>query len=261
LAIAYVDARAVMRRLDAVFEIGNWQTTYREIPEGVVCKLRVRIEGEWCEHEDVGSFSDQPDGGDRLKSAFSDSLKRVAVHLGVARYLYDLPKYWVDFDPVKKQIVRPPQLPAWALPNPPAAKAAPAVARTQAAQPTAAPASPAGAVMGKAAGLLGAVIANPFDSVGGVSCPAHPTSAPDPETAAERAAIEAEGDDPAVTDKNAFARLLDATATGWPEARSWMNAHLPGAAYLPGTRYFDVPPDHRRSLVAELRQKPGGQAC
>lgn len=116
LAIAYVDARAVMDRLDQVLGVGGWHTAYREIPDGVVCRLRARVGGGWVEHEDVGSFSDQPDGGDRLKAAFSDSLKRAAVHLGVGRYLYRLPHQWVDYDPGKKQFASPPRLPEWATP-------------------------------------------------------------------------------------------------------------------------------------------------
>lgn len=117
LAIGYIDARCVMDRLDNVLGVGNWQTSYREFGAGVVCTLRVRVCGEWSEHEDAGSFSDQPDKGDQLKAALSDSLKRAAVHLGVGRYLYALPSQWVDYDPQKKSFVRKPELPAWARPR------------------------------------------------------------------------------------------------------------------------------------------------
>jgi hypothetical protein len=37
-----------------------------------------------CQRTDVGSRSEQPDGGDRLKAAFSDALKRAAVKFGIA---------------------------------------------------------------------------------------------------------------------------------------------------------------------------------
>jgi hypothetical protein len=47
--------------------------------------------------------SEQPDGGDRLKAAFSDALKRAAVKYGVGRYLYRLPSQWVDYDPQRRQ--------------------------------------------------------------------------------------------------------------------------------------------------------------
>lgn len=128
LAIAYVDARAIMDRLDRVLGVGNWGTTYRELPDGVVCRLRARArsEDEWFEHEDVGGFSDQPDKGDRLKAAFSDALKRVAVHLGIGRYLYRLPSQWVDYDPQRRQFIRTPTLPDFARPKAPAAKPQPA---------------------------------------------------------------------------------------------------------------------------------------
>jgi hypothetical protein len=62
----------------------------------VVCRLRWRIGGEWLTKVDVGSPSEQPDGGDRLKAAFSDALQREAVKYGVVRYLYRLPSQWVD---------------------------------------------------------------------------------------------------------------------------------------------------------------------
>jgi len=117
LVITYVDARAVMDRLDQVFGVDGWQDAYVNLATGSVqCTLRVRINGSWIEKSDVGSQSDQPDDGDKLKAAFSDALKRCAVKLGIGRYLYSLPKQWVDYDPEKKQLATTPRLPAWALP-------------------------------------------------------------------------------------------------------------------------------------------------
>ncbi len=118
LAICYVDARVVMDRLDEVLGLGCWQTHYREMSKGVVCTLRVRIGTEWFEHEDVGNFSEQPDEGDQFKAAFSDSLKRAAVHIGIGRYLYRLPHQWVAYDDDKRRLVETPKLPDWALPDP-----------------------------------------------------------------------------------------------------------------------------------------------
>ena len=117
LAVAYIDARDVMDRLDDVFGVGGWQDTYSPMGDGVLCALAVRIDGEWVEKQDVGSPSEQPDAGDRAKAAVSDALKRAAVKFGVGRYLYSLPTLWADYDPAKKQLAAPPQLPAWALPG------------------------------------------------------------------------------------------------------------------------------------------------
>lgn len=117
LAAAYLDARAVMQRLDCVFGVGGWKDAYQPQSGGsVVCTLSVKVDGEWVEKTDVGSPSEQPDDGDKLKAAFSDALKRAAIKLGVGRYLYRLPRQWVDYDASTRQFVRPPQLPAWALP-------------------------------------------------------------------------------------------------------------------------------------------------
>jgi len=121
MAVAYIDARDVQQRLDDVVGVMGWSDTYIVRDSGaVICRLSLRIEGEWVAKEDVGSLSDQPDAGDQLKAAFSDALKRAAVKFGIGRYLYSLPKQWVDFDPQKKRFVREPSLPAWAIPQAPA---------------------------------------------------------------------------------------------------------------------------------------------
>lgn len=117
LALAYVDARVIQDRLDEVLGVEGWQDEYQLLPDGsVVCKLTLKLGDQWITKMDVGSPSEQPDSGDRLKAAFSDALKRAAVKFGVGRYLYRLPSQWADYDPVKKQFARPPQLPAFALP-------------------------------------------------------------------------------------------------------------------------------------------------
>lgn len=117
-AIAYLDARHVMDRLDHVVGGGNWQDEYKVLDDGsVVCTLAVRVDGEWISKTDVGSLSAQPDAGDRLKAAFSDALKRAAVKWGIGRYLYRLQAQWVDYDPVKKQFTQKPSLPFWAVPE------------------------------------------------------------------------------------------------------------------------------------------------
>jgi hypothetical protein len=135
LAIAYIDVRLVEDRLDHIIGGENWQDSYEVLNDGsVVCRLAVRFPGqpEWVTKTDVGTPSEQPDGGDRLKAAFSDAMKRAAIKFGIGRYLYRLPAQWVDYDPAKKQIIRPPQLPAFALPR--AYQGTPAAAKPQPSQ-------------------------------------------------------------------------------------------------------------------------------
>ena len=61
----------------------------------------------------------------RTKAAFSDGLKRVAIHVRAARYLYRLPAQWLGYDGKAKRFTSKPQLPPWALPS---ARPAPASA-------------------------------------------------------------------------------------------------------------------------------------
>lgn len=118
LAIAYIDARVVCDRLDSIIGPENWSDHYQVLADGsTVCTLTVFLNGAAIRKEDVGSLSEQPDAGDRIKSAFSDALKRTAVKFGIGRYLYRLPNQWVDYDPVKKFIPTPPVLPNWAMPK------------------------------------------------------------------------------------------------------------------------------------------------
>lgn len=118
LAVAFVDARLIQDRLDEVVGVENWQDVYEFLPDGsVVCRLRLKLGGKWITKTDVGSPSEQPDAGDRVKAAVSDALKRAAVKFGVSRYLYRLPAQWCDYDPVKKNFARLPQLPNWAMPK------------------------------------------------------------------------------------------------------------------------------------------------
>jgi hypothetical protein len=117
LALFYVDARSIMQRLDDVVGVANWSDAYHVIGDGssVVCQLSIRIGDEWIRKEDVGSPSEQPDEGDRMKAAFSDALKRAAVKWGIGRYLYRLPGVWCDYDPGKKRFVTTPLVPGSAV--------------------------------------------------------------------------------------------------------------------------------------------------
>ncbi len=101
LVVPYVDARAVLDRLDEVVGTHGWQDSYEVLyaHEGnfaVKCRLTVMD----VTKEDVGE-------GDSLKAAFSDALKRAAVKFGIGRFLYRLDKQWVNHDPETGRFERP----------------------------------------------------------------------------------------------------------------------------------------------------------
>lgn len=110
LAVAYIDARDVMERLDSTVG-GDWEFRWEPVDADV--KGRLTIYG--VSREDVGEQGDGSFGATR-KAAVSDALKRCGVQFGIGRYLYDLPAVWVDYDERKKAIVNPPDLPQWAVP-------------------------------------------------------------------------------------------------------------------------------------------------
>ena len=111
LAVAYIDARDVMRRLDDVAS-GDWGFEWE--PVGAAVKGSLTVCG--VTRCDVGEQGDGP-MGKTIKAAVSDALKRCAVHFGVGRYLYYLEGSWVAYDPTRKALQEIPQLPKWALPG------------------------------------------------------------------------------------------------------------------------------------------------
>lgn len=100
MALAYIDARDVMERLDAVVGPGRWQRRHPHVNGTTTCEIDL-----WL--ADMGGWVTKTDGaGDTAveaeKGSLSDSFKRAAVNWGVGRYLYDLPSPWVEIDQFKK---------------------------------------------------------------------------------------------------------------------------------------------------------------
>jgi hypothetical protein len=91
MALAYIDARDVMERLDAVCGPGNWQDRYEFSGSRTICYLSIKIDGEWVTKADgAGDTAVEAE-----KGAISDAFKRAAVKWGIGRYLYALDAPWV----------------------------------------------------------------------------------------------------------------------------------------------------------------------
>lgn len=88
---AYIDARDVQDRFDAVLGPDCWQDSYTPLPDGsMICDLAVRVEnGEWLHKQGIGYPNDENDD-EPFKGAESDALKRAAVKWRCGRYLYSL---------------------------------------------------------------------------------------------------------------------------------------------------------------------------
>lgn len=107
LALAYLTARHVMERLDAVCGPENWQDRYEFHGTRTVCYLSIRIHAgdptkvsEWVTKADGAGDSDV----EAEKGAISDALKRAAVKWGIGRYLYDLGNIWVDLEQAGRSV-------------------------------------------------------------------------------------------------------------------------------------------------------------
>ena len=113
IALAYIDARDVMERLDEVCGPENWQCRY---PFAGCCEIGIKIDGEWVWKSNGAGVTDY----EAEKGQFSDAFKRAAVLWGIGQYLYGLPNEWVDIRQKGKSYVinGKPTLPDWALPNP-----------------------------------------------------------------------------------------------------------------------------------------------
>lgn len=105
MALAYIDARDVMQRLDEVCGPPNWQTRHDPGEGRVICHLGIRAAeagdfGDWVWKSDGAGDSDI----EGAKGAISDALKRAAVSWGVGRYLYRCESPWVELDQYKRMV-------------------------------------------------------------------------------------------------------------------------------------------------------------
>ena len=91
---AYVDSRAIQRRLDKVVGWENWQNFFevtQSAPNGeptFVCKLSIYSteKGEWLTKSNGAGTTDiEP-----IKGGLSSAFKRAASMWGIGRYLYDM---------------------------------------------------------------------------------------------------------------------------------------------------------------------------
>lgn len=95
MALAYIDARDVMVRLDEVCGPENWQRRY-PWSEGkrLCCEIGIKVDGEWVWKSDGAGDTDV----EAEKGSFSDAFKRAAVSWGIGRYLYELDSPWVELE-------------------------------------------------------------------------------------------------------------------------------------------------------------------
>lgn len=97
MALAYLDARDVMNRLDEVVGPSNWQDRYPHAGAKTVCEIDIWVEGRgWVTKADGAGDTDV----EKEKGSLSDAFKRAAVRWGIGRYLYELPSPWVAIEPM-----------------------------------------------------------------------------------------------------------------------------------------------------------------
>ena len=97
MAVAYVDARAVQKRLDEVVGPFNWKNVYSLWHENSqICGISIfnADRNEWVTKFDGAENSDfEP-----IKGGLSDSFKRAAITWGIGRYLYEMEGIWVEIE-------------------------------------------------------------------------------------------------------------------------------------------------------------------
>lgn len=95
--LAYLTARHVQNRLDQVFGLAGWQTTFEFMGGRMICNLSVLIDGNWVTKADGAGDTDIE--GD--KGGISSAFKRAAVHTGIGRYLYHKEAFDNNRNPAK----------------------------------------------------------------------------------------------------------------------------------------------------------------
>jgi hypothetical protein len=97
MALAYIDARDVMGRLDEVCG-PYWQCRYPHANGKTICEIGIKVGDEWVWRADGAGDTDF----EAEKGAISDAFKRAAVKWGIGKYLYDVDAPWVEIEPAGK---------------------------------------------------------------------------------------------------------------------------------------------------------------
>lgn len=104
MVVAYMDARAVQRRLDEVVGPFNWKNVYSLWHDNSqICGISIFNDdrNEWVTKFDGAENSDiEP-----IKGGLSDSFKRAATTWGIGRYLYEMEGVWVEIEPKGRSFV------------------------------------------------------------------------------------------------------------------------------------------------------------
>ena len=95
--VAYIDARDVMDRLDAVVGAENWQDKFEVINGQLFCSIGIFLNDKWIWKTDTGTESQT----EKEKGLVSDAFKRAAVKWGIGRFLYNLDIQYVKSNEVK----------------------------------------------------------------------------------------------------------------------------------------------------------------
>lgn len=94
MALAYIDARDVMERLDEVCGPEGWQCRYSHATGTTVCEIGILCGDTWVWKADGSGDTDF----EAEKGALSGAFKRAAVRWGIGRYLYHLNTPWVAIE-------------------------------------------------------------------------------------------------------------------------------------------------------------------
>lgn len=134
LVIAYITARAIQERLDAVCGPHNWRVEEPRIlnigKPAFSVGISIRIDSEWVTKWDVS----EPTNIEPAKGGFSGAMKRAGAQWGIGRYLYHLEEVFAETADTALEGSREwnyaklpkdqgtyfwktPSLPAWALPK------------------------------------------------------------------------------------------------------------------------------------------------
>jgi len=139
MVLAYITARAIQQRLDAVVGPENWRLEGPRMlaingKSAFACGLSIRIGGEWVTKWDVA----EPTNVEPAKGGWSGAMKRAGAQWGIGRYLYHLDETFAEVAESIRDGQRgwkwarlsekhgggayywkAPNLPAWALPKEP----------------------------------------------------------------------------------------------------------------------------------------------
>lgn len=91
IAVPYLKAKSIVKRLDSVLGKSNWQNYFQKSDDTYICTIALNVDGAWIKKSNGAG----PTPYEAIKGGLSDAFKRAATMWGIGSYLQEMQTQFV----------------------------------------------------------------------------------------------------------------------------------------------------------------------